>query len=464
MIFKRFFLGLLWRIVLIIVLSAALAYCLVQLLQARTDAIYWLSSAISLGLVVYRGVDLFYYSNATNRKLARFFDSIQYDDFSIKFSSDNTFGKSFQGLNKQFNKVLEAFRKIRAENEASLHLVNTIIQNVQTGLLLYDQYGRIELSNGAACKLLGFYRLKNITELKINHIELANKLSVTDEKHFLYQGANGIQLSVNIVAIRLGGQIKNLVSLQNIQPEMQQKEIESWQNLTRVLRHEIMNSLTPILSLIGTMKHIVDKELPETANDNGAKGDLQEALQTLESRGIGMINFVDGYRSFTSIPAPSFAEVSMTPFVLQLMNLLQPEMIAANILFTMENNSGEQVVQADAEQLSMVLINLIKNAKEALEQTKDATINIRVSALNQWLFIEVTDNGPGIEPEAMEDIFIPFFTTKENGSGIGLSLSRQIIQQHGGTIKVFSEPAKGSRFVVQLKIKVLSTPVTYIPL
>ncbi len=464
MIFKRFFLGLLWRIVLIIVLSAAMAYCLEQLYKAHTDAIYWLSSALFLGLVVYRGVDLFYYSNATNRKLARFFDSIQYDDFSIKFSSDNTFGKSFQGLNKQFNKVLEAFRKIRAENEASLHLVNTIIQNVQTGLLLYDQYGRIELSNSAACKLLGFYRLKNIAELKTNHIELANKLSVTNEKHFLYQGANGIQLSVNIVAIRLGGQIKNLVSLQNIQPEMQQKEIESWQNLTRVLRHEIMNSLTPILSLIGTMKHIVDTELPETANDNGARGDLQEALQTLESRGIGMINFVDGYRSFTSIPAPSFSEVSMTPFILQLMNLLQPEMIAANILFTMENNSGDQVVQADPEQLSMVLINLIKNAKEALEQTKKATINIRVSALNQWLYIEVTDNGPGIEPEAMEDIFIPFFTTKENGSGIGLSLSRQIIQQHGGTIKVFSEPGKGSRFVVQLKIKVLAATGTNTPL
>jgi signal transduction histidine kinase len=262
-------------------------------------------------------------------------------------------------------------------------------------------------------------------------------------------------LSVNIVAIRSGGQIKNLVSLQNIQPEMQQKEVEAWQNLTRVLRHEIMNSLTPILSLIGTMKHIVDKELPATANDNGAKGDLQEALQTLESRGIGMINFVDGYRSFTSIPAPSFSEVNMVPFVSQMMNLLQPEMIAANISFMMENKAGDQLIEADAEQLSMVLINLIKNAKEALEHTKNPSINMQISAKNQWLLIEVTDNGPGIEPEAMEDIFIPFFTTKENGSGIGLSLSRQIIQQHGGAIKVYSEVGKGSRFVVQLKIKVM---------
>lgn len=451
MLFKRFSLGLIWRIVLIIFLSAGLMYCLVQLYQQKDNTIFWLGGLLLVGLIVYRGVNLFYYSNSTNRKLIRFFDSIQYDDFSIKFSSDNTYGKSFQGLNQQFNRVLESFRKIRAENEASLHLVNTIIQNVQTGLLLYDQYGRIELSNGSACKLLGFYRLKNISELKANHLVLAEKLLATTDKHFLYESAGGLQVSINIVAIRLGGQIKNLVSLQNIQPELQQKEVEAWQNLTRVLRHEIMNSLTPILSLIGTMKHIVDKELPASADDNGAKGDLQEALQTLESRGIGMINFVDGYRSFTSIPPPSFTEVDIEQLVQRMVNLLQPEMTVANIGFTIENSTAGQLIHADPEQLSMVLINLVKNAKEALTHTGSPAIHIKSFAQNNSVFIEVTDNGPGIEPEALEDIFIPFFTTKENGSGIGLSLSRQIIQQHGGTIKVFSESGKGCRFLVQLK-------------
>jgi signal transduction histidine kinase len=260
-----------------------------------------------------------------------------------------------------------------------------------------------------------------------------------------------LQVAVNIVAIRLNGQIKNLVSLQNIQPELQEKEVEAWQNLTRVLRHEIMNSLTPILSLIGTMKHIVDKELPATANDNGAKEDLQEALQTLESRGIGMINFVDGYRSFTSIPPPSFSDVAIDDLVQRLMNLLQTEMAASRILFSFENTASINHIQADADQLSMVLINLVKNAKEALNHTNNGVIKLKTYSQNQLVFIEVCDNGPGIEPEALEDIFIPFFTTKENGSGIGLSLSRQIIQQHGGSIKVFSEPGKGCRFVVTLK-------------
>lgn len=451
MIFKRFAIGLIWRLVLIILLAAGLGFCMVQIYLLKDDIAYWLAGLLLLGLFIYRGFDLFYYANSTNRKLIRFFDSIQYDDFSIKFSSDNTYGKSFQGLNQQFNKVLEAFRKIRSENEASLHLVNTIIQNVQTGLLLYDQYGRIELSNSAACKLLGFYRLKNISELKNNHAELAEKLQHTISKHFLYQSANGLQLSVNMVGIRLRGQIKNLVSLQNIQPELQQKEVEAWQNLTRVLRHEIMNSLTPLLSLIGTMKHIVDKELPANANDNGAKSDLQEALQTLETRGKGMINFVDGYRSFTSIPPPTFAEIQMDQLIQSIMNLLQPEMNAAGIQFTFENMPKQNSVQADAEQLSMVLINLVKNAKEALEHTDNPRIQIKSYGQNQSVLIDVTDNGPGIEPEALDDIFIPFFTTKENGSGIGLSLSRQIIQQHGGTIKVYSQPGKGCRIVVTLK-------------
>jgi len=451
MIFKRFALGLIWRIVLIILVSAALAYSLVQVHEIKDNTVYWLSSAISFAILIYRGADLFHYANSTNRKLIRFFDSIQYDDFTIKFSSDNTYGKSFQQLNQQFNKVLEAFRKIRAENEANLHLVNTIIQNVQTGLLLFDQYGRIELSNAAACKLLGFYRLKNISELKSNHIELAEKLTTAADNHFLYEGKNGLQVAVNIVAIRLNGQIKTLASLQNIQPELQEKEVEAWQNLTRVLRHEIMNSLTPILSLIGTMKYIVDKELPPNSNDNGAKEDLQEALQTLESRGIGMINFVDGYRNFTSIPSPSFAEIEIDELVYRIRNLLQAEMSAANISFNFENTAKNNRIYADADQLSMVLINLIKNAKEALDHTPMGSISVKTFTQNQQVFIEVSDNGPGIEPEALEDIFIPFFTTKENGSGIGLSLSRQIVQQHGGTIKVFSEPGKGCRFVVMLK-------------
>ena len=454
MIFKRFAIGLIWRIAVIILLAITLAYCAVTIVQTKDATVYWLFSLLVFGIIVYRGFNLFQYANSTNRKLARFFDSIQYDDFTIRFSSDNTYGKSFQDLNKEFNKVLGAFRKVRAENEASLHLVNTIIQNVQTGLLLFDPFGRIELSNTAACKLLGFYRLKNISELRVNHAELAEKLSNVTDKHFLYQSIGGLQLSVNIITIRLGGQVKSLVSLHNIQPELQQKEVESWQNLTRVLRHEIMNSLTPILSLIGTMKHIVDTELPANANDNGAREDLQEALETLQSRGIGVINFVDAYRSFTTIPQPILNEVNIEQLIQRVMVLVEKEIDLAGIDFSYKHTGTENIIIADGDQLSMVLLNLIKNSKEALLNTNKGSIILKSTVQNdQQLVIEITDNGPGIEPEAIEEIFIPFYTTKKSGSGIGLSLSRQIIQQHGGNIKVFSEAGKGCSFFVVLKMQ-----------
>ena len=451
MAFKSFALGLIWRIMLIILLAFAFTYCIGNVYKTNDAAPYWLFAFLFVAIIMYRGVNMFQYVNSTNRKLARFFDSIQYDDFTIRFSSDNTYGKSFQDLNKEFNKVLAAFRKIRAENEASLHLVNTIIQNVQTGLLLFDSFGRIELSNNAACKLLGFYRLKNIAELKTKHAELAEKLTNISSKHFLYGSKSDLQLSVNIVSLRLGGQIKSLVSLHNIQPELQQKEVESWQNLTRVLRHEIMNSLTPILSLVGTMKHIVDKELPAEIVDSAARADLQEALQTLESRGIGMINFVDAYRSFTTIPPPAFNEVNIEQLIQRVMTLFEKEINMAQIGFSYLHTGTENTVIADGEQLTMVLINLIKNSKEALQFTKNGLIKIKSSSQNNGkITIEITDNGPGIEPEAIEEIFIPFYTTKESGSGIGLSLSRQIIQQHGGTIKAVSVPGQGSSFFIHL--------------
>jgi len=459
MILKKFAFGLMVKITLIILLSLALAYCSITIMQTKAAMGYWALAILLFAAIIYRAINLFTYTNSTNRKLARIFDSIRYDDFTIRFSSDNTYGKSFQDLNNEFNKVLGAFRKIRAENEASLHLVNTIIQNVQTGLILYDAYGRIELSNNAACKLLGFYRLKNLAELKINHLELAQKLTNNTSKHFLYQSKGGLQLSINIVAIRLGGQVKSLVSLHNIQPELQQKEVESWQNLTRVLRHEIMNSLTPILSLIGTMKHIVDKELRVDTDDNGAREDLQEALQTLEGRGIGMINFVDAYRSFTTIPEPILTEVNIEQLINRVINLFEKEIFIAGIDFNYIHTGKQNTVLADGEQLSMVLINLIKNSKEALQQTINGKIIIKSTLQNNQLIIEVTDNGPGIEPEAIEEIFIPFYTTKQSGSGIGLSLSRQIIQQHNGTIKVFSEGGNGCSFFVRLKLQSVITSV-----
>lgn len=251
--------------------------------------------------------------------------------------------------------------------------------------------------------------------------------------------------------MQLRGKVLRIVVLQNIQSELQQKEIQAWQNLTRVLRHEIMNSLTPILSLAGTMKEIVQYDITPIIPENEGVQDLTEALQTLEKRSAGIIQFVNAYRDYTTLPKPVFVEIKAKDLLNRILQLfhkdLQEALIEAKITIVPETLS----LTADADQIEQVLINLIKNSIEALQGHTDPTLSVRVySDMNQHIYIEVADNGSGIEPEAMERIFIPFFTTKKTGSGIGLSLSRQIVQQHGGSLTVSSKVGEGTTFVMVL--------------
>lgn len=395
---------------------------------------------------------LYYYLNRVNRKLTLFLESIRYEDFSIRFSADNKMGKSFSALNHQFNEVLEAFRQTRAEREASLKYIDTIIQHISVGILSFDNDGKIELINPAAFRLLGIYRLRYIDELKHTHPELPELMLYLQAGHkSLFGTQNGQQLSINAASVRLQGRLVKLISIQNIHAELQRKELEAWQNLTKILRHEIMNSITPIVSLIGTMKDIVEYDIAAGTPGPEAVEDLKEALQTVESRSKGIMNFVNAYRDYTTLPEPQFTQVSLKTLIASVSNLLQSDMRAAGITYHAGVSPENIEVHADAAQLQMVLINLVKNAMDALEHTDKPLINIKgYISSTQQVCIEIADNGPGIEQEALERIFIPFFTTKKKGSGIGLSLSQQIIQMHGGQLKVVSPPAAGTTFYVLL--------------
>ncbi|UYQ93028.1 ATP-binding protein [Chitinophaga horti] len=396
---------------------------------------------------------LYYYLNRVNRKLTLFLESIRYEDFSIRFSADNKLGKSFSALNHQFNEVLEAFRQTRAEREASLKYIDTIIQHISVGILSFDSDGKIELINPAAFRLLGIYRLRYIDELKHTHPELPELMMYLEAGHkSLFATQNGQQLSINAASVRLQGRLVKLISIQNIHAELQRKELEAWQNLTKILRHEIMNSITPIVSLIGTMKDIVDYDITAaTEPGHEAVEDLKEALQTVESRSKGIMNFVNAYRDYTTLPEPQFTQVSLKTLLASVSNLLMSDIKAAGITYQASVSPENIEIHADATQLQMVLINLVKNAMDALEHTDKPLIQVKGYISNtQQVCIEIADNGPGIEPEALERIFIPFFTTKKKGSGIGLSLSQQIIQLHGGQLKVVSPPASGTTFYVLL--------------
>ncbi len=412
-------------------------------------------AAILTGIIIILQLtEIFRFVSQTNRKLTRFLESVKYSDFISGFASDNKLGKSFKDLNIAFNEVLEAFRKARSEKEEHWQYLNTVVQQVRTGILSFDTEGRVQLINTNARKFIEVQALKNIHELKqINPKLYQTLINVQPGKGALHKGTNEIYLTIQATELRIRGNDVKLLTLQNIQPELQKQELEAWQNLTRVLRHEIMNSITPISSLTSTLKEILEHDLTQKEHhyelkQEGAE-DLKEGLNTIENRSKGLIKFIDAYREYTSLPNPKIKMVRLKDLIEKVAMLMRQEMKKYNINFKHECSTEYLTIQADEEMIEQVLINLLKNAAEAASNTRDPQIELVGKYHGSQIKIEVTDNGTGIIPEAMENIFVPFYTTKKSGSGIGLSLSRQIMQLHNGTLTVESEPSVKTVFTLR---------------
>lgn len=440
MVFKDFRSNVIIRIIII----GITLYFFVSLYTVEDK---YVSLAIVGFVIVIELVELFRYVENTNRKLTRFLESVKYGDFSSGFSADNKLGRSFKELNLAFNEVLEAFRETRKEKEEHLSYLNTVVQHISTGVLSFDPEGKVELINNTARKFLQAFNIRNIAELKPTNPTLFKILVElpTGNKTLLRQTGD-VHLAIHATELIMRGKKLKLVAFQNIQSELQQKEIEAWQNLTRVLRHEIMNSITPIASLTATLNMIlkedvkvIDDEVSEI--DAESLEDLSDGLRTIESRSKALIRFVDAYRDYTNIPKPKFVQIDLRELFNHVEKLMRTDFKAATIHFSCLLDSEELQIQADLELIEMVLINLLKNAKEAVQDQDEAKIELR-GRLDEDLrvIVEVKDNGPGIIPDAIERIFIPFFTTKKTGSGIGLALSRQIMQLHNGSLTVKSEP------------------------
>jgi len=450
-----------WRIAF---LSLAITAAVVSAVNHRW-ALCFLLSLVAIWLAF----SLFRYVNDTNRRLARFFESVRYSDFAIRFSSAKDKGDSFAEVNRQFNEVLEAFRQTRAEKEANLLFLNTIVQHLSAGILVFDVQNGVLVSNSAAFQLLGVYRLNHLHDLPERHKALTQFVqNLTSKGKMLYQPETNRQLAVQGVSVSLQGRAVRLLTLQNIHPELQRKEVDAWRNLTRVLRHEIMNSITPIVSLVETAQEIVAQDLPK----NAATADLTEALEVVAVRSRGLVNFVEAYRSFSAIPQPRLEEISAKTLLDRVVQLAVSESKELNVRIESFVQPESLRILADAGQLEMVLLNLIKNAREAFgtfsgtsvqttdtgvqnskvsNPPKELRITLRAGAdAKDRAFIEVEDNGPGIPAELLDEIFIPFFTTKSTGTGIGLSISKQILQLHGGDIRVSTSTGGGARFVLEL--------------
>jgi nitrogen fixation/metabolism regulation signal transduction histidine kinase len=449
MVYKRFRL----QIALRVAALTATVFVLVYLFGREQ---YGVSSAIMLLLVVLQMLSLVLYAERTNKKLTKFLQNIRHADFASTFS-DKGLGRSFEELSSELNQIVAEFRKNRAEKEEHFNYLLTVVQHVSIGIIVFRRDGKVDVFNHSIKKLLRVNHLRNIQELsevKDDFPELLLNMKAGDKqlvKIFLQDEL--IQLSINATEFRMRGEEYILVSLQNIHPELEEKEIESWQKLIRVLTHEIMNSITPISSLAATVQEMLVN--PDTNRIDLSKLDeddlesIHSAMETIETRSRGLLNFVEIYRNLTRIPKPNFRYFAVRETFERAHELLKPKLEKAGVQCICKVFPEELMLLADPDLIDQVVINLMLNAIDAVREQAEPRISIVASTnLNNRITIDFSDNGTGITPDLMDKIFMPFFTSKKEGSGIGLSLSRQIMQMHKGAISVKSKPGDGTVFTL----------------
>jgi len=396
--------------------------------------------------------ELIYFLNRTNRKIAFFFDAIRNDDSTLNFPG-NTGNKALNELNNSLNKVNELIKKTKFDLEEQEQYFKTILEHVSIGIITYNKRGTIFLSNTTAAKLLQNKHLNHIDQIARTDRKLFStfkELQPGDNRLVSFNGVNGLaQLSLKSTQFITATEELQLVTIQDVKNEMDTKELESWSKLIRVLTHEIMNTVAPITSLsqtiLGYYKNLEQNPPTEKMIANTIKG-----LEVINERGTGLISFVDTYRKLTRVPPPEKKPVPLKQLLENTITLISIESENENIDIKSEVNPTDLEVSADKKQISQVLINLVKNSVEALKQIEKGIILLNADVNSHGrVQITITDNGPGIPDDLIDKIFIPFYTTKESGSGIGLSLSRQIMLLHGGSLKVVSQPNEKTIFTLE---------------
>lgn len=450
MVYKRFSIGISVRVILITLCLFAGVWLYFRQNLLLAPAVITL---IVLGLIV----ELIHYVNSVNQKLARFLDSIRFGDFSSSFTSDSKMGSSFKEVNFAFNEVMEVFKQTRAEKEEQMLFLQVIIQHINTGIISFNAEGKIGVINNAAKQLLQIPQFRNISDLgRLSPTLLKEVLEMKPGQRTSYKVSPSLFLIVQSTSLKMGGQSWTLLSLQNINAELQSNELEAWQNLTKVLRHEIMNSITPISSLVESLRTILDEDSFVQQEGMLIKKDgfqdIQEGLDTIANRSKGLVNFVNAYRDYTNIPEPKKEWIKAKTLIEDVLGLIKEELKSKEVFVKTEFRPEELEILCDPDQINMILINLIKNASESMLKKADRQVIIRaISQGDLGTLIQVEDNGPGIVPEALERIFVPFYTTKKTGSGIGLAISRQIMNLHRGSLTVESQPDVRTVFTLNFR-------------
>jgi len=450
MVCRKFYLRVVSRILLLLLNCLALFYIIFHLPNVSLIILAAL-------ILVYQVASLIRYLNRVNTRLETFFQAHLSGEVVSSFSK---LGKQdeFSRLYGYFNRLNEKLEAIRIRTEISNAYFRTIVDQTAVGLIAFTNEGKVEFINDAAKRMLKVFVVRDLSKLDTLKegfgMYLMNLEPEKTELVPVVADDEMIQLSVKKTDFRSGEVSLHLATLQNIKPELDQKEIESWQRLIRVLRHEIMNSITPITSFVDSVtrifrekdsgKIVSPKEVTAQMIDRTIKG-----LDIVEGRCDGLIQFVNNYRDLTKLPMPVIQAVYLKPLLQNLALLHQGILEEMNIRVSIQCHQSLRV-QADPRLLEQVMINLFKNAIEAIDRKPNGMIKLSAHEVNGRIVIEVEDNGKGIPPEVDMNMWVPFFTTKEKGSGIGLSLSRQIIRQHGGNLDYYSVPGERTVFTVKI--------------
>ena len=397
------------------------------------------------------------YINRINEKLEDFFLIYLSGEVMTSGSADRK-ADEFMPMYQYFDEVKKKLEKSRLENEIQNNYFKTIVDQTTVGLISFTPEGNVQFINEAAKRIFSIHVVRNLKKLdniKEGFSELLLKMHSNEQK-LMSVILNGelIQLAIKKVMFRTAEETLHLVSFQNIRPELDEKEMESWQKLIRVLTHEIMNSMTPIITLVTTITRLYrNKDSGEVRTPAEIQSPMIEktlkGLDLIESRGQGLIHFVQNYRSVTKLPKPEFRLMNVRDMFQGIRLLFEDQLTQNGIRLTIDCHPSI-FVNADGKLLEQVVINLVKNAIEAFDDIPEPSITMSAQSNNGQIIMEVSDNGKGIPPDMLENIFVPFYTTKEKGSGIGLSLSRQIIRLHGGTMNVQSEPFSRTTFTIKI--------------
>jgi nitrogen fixation/metabolism regulation signal transduction histidine kinase len=449
MIFRSFRVKVIFRIALLGILMGFLFF-------AINKGNWYAATGVTSVLIILLLVELFYFIDRSNRDLYNMLLSLKQKDFSQSVA--NRFSeRSFRELEEIFTEIRNVYRDASIEREVHYQYLQFIINHINVTLICFRDDGAISVFNPAARKMLGVSAPDHISIIKNINEELYDLIlrlsSGQNELIRIILKGELMQLSVYATEFKLQNVHHKLVSIQDIKEELDTQELESWQKLIRVLTHEIMNSVTPISSLSLAIKEMLTEENGNMKPLSGIPADdindMYSSLLTIEERSRGLLKFVSNYKDLTRMPKPVLNNIRLDDLFENTSRLMKKTIEKQKIAFEVFTEKPELSIYADKDMILQVLINLIVNAKDALDRKQNKKIRMTGFRIGEKTFIQVSDNGHGIDRESIDKVFIPFFTTKRKGSGIGLSLARQIMRLHKGSIYFTTEEGKGTTFTLE---------------